>query len=267
MSYPGPHDRHGLFALDFIRVLNRAQAVTALNPSGLALVTAVVIAEHDRDYLSPPDFWNSQLKLACGLHDDDAFAACRSRCMRAGWLVYVPGPARVVAGRYWVQVPAALQSLIGRPSQSPIVGAYPRSNRYKTPDKTPAKTRDKTPAKTPPNTPDKTPVLPHQGQGQGGGSALTRPTAPTPPGSDSDEKTRNRKALAKTLRRCGLSAAGDAVDEWSDLALGLGGCTAAAAVIDCVAWIADQALKRKIPLRFAREAKDLAIEYANKGPG
>lgn len=145
LPYP---PRSGLFAFDLIKLLHRSEAVVDVGLAGVVLVTYVAIGEHREDYLRPPAFWNAELKRAVDMTDDDAFAALRRRCIRAGWLVYHKGTGPRSIGHYWSTIPESLAALY-------------RPDRYKTPDKTQDKTQAKTQDKTPAKTQDKTPEHSH----------------------------------------------------------------------------------------------------------
>lgn len=171
-----PRDRRGVWVVDFLKVLNRAEVAMELGPHAPGLILAVAMGEHARDYMSPPNFWNGQLKNACGLSDDDAFAALRTRCVRAGWLAYQRGACPRTAGRYWVQVPAALSKLLDRIPVKPVTspGTNPGANPGINPGTNPGKHPGTSPG-------TKAGTKPGTCPGTDPGSSSPFPSLPNPP--------------------------------------------------------------------------------------
>ena len=169
-----PRDRRGVWVLDFLKVLNRAEVAMELGPHALGLILAVAMGEHARDYMSPPNFWNGQLKNACGLSDDDAFAALRSRCVRAGWLSYQRGACPRTAGRYWVQVPPGLSRLLDRIPVKPVLdpGTNPVTKAGTNPGTNPGTKAGINPGTSPGTNP---------GTDPGSSSPYPNPSLPHPP--------------------------------------------------------------------------------------
>lgn len=173
-----PRDRRGVWVLDFLKVLNRAEIAMELGPHALGLILAVAMGEHARDYMSPPNFWNGQLKNACGLSDDDAFAALRTRCVRAGWLSYQRGACPRTAGRYWVQVPPGLLKLLDRIPVKPAIdpGTNPGAKAGKDPGTSPGMNPGTSPGTKPGANPGTSP-----GTDPGSSSPSPHPSLPHPP--------------------------------------------------------------------------------------
>jgi len=241
-----PHRRGSLFGWDFLKIVQQSGAVKQIGATGVCLLTAVAIKEHALDYLSPPDFWNSQLKEATGITDDDAFNACRQRCVKSGWLAYQRGPAPRSCGVYWVTVPKGLDGLI----------SIRRFNRHNTPDKTPGSAPGKapvnTPRKAPVNTPDLPLPLPSHSLPGGEGN-------PAPAGKTEDAAANNTKRLQRHLRQLGLPASKDAAIEWADFLTGpLVRCKTTAEVIDLLAWTVSKLRERETKIEYAKHAAPIA---------
>lgn len=109
MDYP---QREAYFAMRFIRLLTKSAAAMQIGSDGVLLLVIVAGQEDACRYTRPVNFWNTQLATLIGLRgsDEHALRRVRERCIKAGWLKYLPGNKQQPAS-YYVTIPAAVTAL------------------------------------------------------------------------------------------------------------------------------------------------------------
>ncbi|MDB5312076.1 MAG: hypothetical protein JWO38_6278 [Gemmataceae bacterium] len=103
LPYP---DRPPQFDRLFIRAMADRCAANQIGPAGCWLLTVIVRQEDVNRYAGLVDFWTGQLMGLLGAGSEGTLKRVRNDCVRAGWLVYLPGK-KGKAARYWVQIPGA----------------------------------------------------------------------------------------------------------------------------------------------------------------
>lgn len=118
MDYPA---RPPFFLARVIRMLTKSAAGMEIGPEGIALVMIVVGQEDSCRYTRPVNFWNTQLAPLVGIRggDPEGLRRVRDRCVKAGWLQYLPGNKQQPAS-YYATIPAAVNALAdGGSDESP----------------------------------------------------------------------------------------------------------------------------------------------------
>jgi hypothetical protein len=111
------------------------------------------------------------------------------------------------------------------------------------------------------NGPQKSPIAEAEAEAERE-RAASAATTPTPPASPDEKKTRNRELLAKALRREGLPATQEAVQEWGDMLLGAGGATSAEDALKRLGIVLRKARNNGIVIQYAKHAAELARQVA-----
>ena len=130
-SYP---DREPFFAHKFTRIMFKTCLCQELGTGAFALLTTIVHTEDAARYRRPVTFYNTQLMPVLGMSQSQLTLA-RSKCIKAGWLHYVPG-GKSRAGVYWVTVPDHAMGLGDSPTDdSDVPVAEDEANERQTVDK------------------------------------------------------------------------------------------------------------------------------------
>lgn len=111
-TYP---KRTSHFANRFTRLLVKACVANEIGPDAVLLLIAVVHTEDAKGYRGPVTFWNGQLYPLVGCGSESSLKRVRTKCVNAGWLVYVPG-AKGKAAAYWVTIPPGFGGWDDNPS-------------------------------------------------------------------------------------------------------------------------------------------------------
>jgi hypothetical protein len=115
MGSPTYPKRPPFFAYRFCRLMAKVCLANELGPEGCWLLTVIAQTEDAGGYRKPVTYWNGQLVPLAGCGSESGLRRLREKCVRAGWLAYVPG-RKGVAPRYWVTVPDHAADLPDGPS-------------------------------------------------------------------------------------------------------------------------------------------------------
>lgn len=116
-AYP---KRPRFFACRFIRELAKHCVANELGPQAFTLLTVIATTEDARGYTDAVTFFNEQLLPQVGLGSVDSLDRVRAKCIKAGWLHYIPGGRRLGPGRYWVTIPDRHSEIAGAPADEAI---------------------------------------------------------------------------------------------------------------------------------------------------
>jgi hypothetical protein len=92
------------FAHRFVRLMMKAVAAQEVGPEGFCLLAAIAMTEDAKRYRGPVIFFNHHLMTVCGFKTEKILFRVRSRCVKAGWLVWNRG-RKNAAATYWVAIP------------------------------------------------------------------------------------------------------------------------------------------------------------------
>lgn len=108
--------REPYFAHRFIRLMTKTALAMEIGTEGFCLLTIIVMQEDSCRYTKPVNFWNSQLMNLIGIKKDDEkrFRRVRDRCIEQKWLQYWAG-SRSKPAKYYVTIPDNLNSITDGP--------------------------------------------------------------------------------------------------------------------------------------------------------
>jgi hypothetical protein len=100
-----------------------------------------------------------------------------------------------------------------------------------------------------------------EGKGKGKGREGEDTSEPTPA---PDLKIYNRECVRRVLRKAGLPSTDTAIEEWRDMMTGIGGCGNIDEILRGMTWIISEGLSRGHEITYAKHARMLADEWAEK---
>lgn len=108
--------------------------------------------------------------------------------------------------------------------------------------------------------PRRVPLTPSPSPSPAEGVGTSQDDQPPPPISQEEA----REASKRLLRRHGACATDVAAKEWGDLLCGRGGCQSREEALEGLRWILNTAKARSCRIEYARQAWELADEYAKR---
>ncbi len=112
-KYP---QRSSHFAHRYTRLLTKTCAAQEIGHVAFVLCVTIAHQEDAKRYKGPVTFFNEQLMPPIGVAKWEALDHARARAVKAGWLHYEPGNRGLrEPGRYWVEIPSAIDDLSDAP--------------------------------------------------------------------------------------------------------------------------------------------------------
>lgn len=240
--------REPYFAHRFIRLMTKTALAMEVGVEGFCLLTLIVMQEDSCRYTKPVNFWNTQLMNLMGMKKDDEkrFRRVRDRCIEQKWLRYWAG-SRSKPAKYYVTIPEYLNTIPDGPCDE-SENIFVQQNGTETAQCVQVQGK----------------FGPSSGQVQG---KFGPPSIPLPiPTPERERSTPSLgQVIGKEIRKAGLPASKEAIQEWVDILAGAG-CAEddLEQHIRAIRWILSTAKKQGVNVQYAKHAQKYA-DLVRKG--
>lgn len=102
-----PKGRGTFFAYRLTRLMFKSALANEIGPEACYLISQIAHTEDATRYQKAVTFYNEQLMPVCGFPSIKALALARTKAIKSGWLVYIPG-GKGKPGKYWTTIPCEI---------------------------------------------------------------------------------------------------------------------------------------------------------------